>query len=375
MAKVYQKQGAQMVAGRRPWCIDWTDAGGKRHREQTDAQTKADAEAILRAKLSRNARCEILGVTNPEAVKPILFKVFFDETYLKDLAPRVRPSTYTRAECLAKHVLPFFGGLTLRAVNAGHVEEFRRKRSAADPKPSAAELNRERSLLSAVFNMAFRHGLVDVNQVARVRPLREDNALDRWLTPQEVERILDKAEEWVRPLVVFAVNTGLRVGELCALRWEDVESNPGFIRVGAESKGHKARYVPINSAVREVLKARSRHIGPAGAVPWVFTNPHRLEAYRPDSVYHSFKDAVEAADIEGPDDVKFHTTRHTFASWLIQAGVPIAEVQQYLGHSSDTMTRRYAHLAPATGKRNALEVLVGNGTNPAPILDRKAEAL
>ncbi len=62
----------------------------------------------------------------------------------------------------------------------------------------------------------------------------------------------------------------------------------------------------------------------------------------------------------------FHTTRHTFASWLIQAGVPLAEVEQYLGHSSDHMVRRYAHLAPAReGNRDRLEILAGLGTNQA----------
>ena len=79
------------------------------------------------------------------------------------------------------------------------------------------------------------------------------------------------------------------------------------------------------------------------------------------SVSHAFKEAVRAAakwlrankrtrDARRIQKASFHTLRHTFASWLIQAGVPIAKVQQYLGHSSGHMTRRYAHLAPSTFK-------------------------
>jgi len=375
MARVFQKTGGPTVAGRKPWFIDWVDAGGKRHKARTDAQTKAEAEAILRAKLSMNAKCEIMGTTDPTLVTPVLFSEFFEKEYLPVLESRVREGTYTRAVGLGKHVLPVFGSLTLRAINAGHIEGYMRKRAGADPLPAPATINRERSLLSAVLNTAFRRGLIDVNPVGRVRPLREDNAKDRWLTPQEVQAIIEKGEEWIRPFILFAVNTGMRIGEICALRWQDLDSNPGFVRVGVESKSHKPRYIPINSASKEILEGQTRYVGPKGPVPWVFCNGKFLDAYRPNSVYHDFKEAVRAVAAElrekgketDIDEVTFHTTRHTFASWLIQKGVPIAEVQQYLGHSSDAMTRRYAHLAPTTARRNALEILVPK-VGPIPVL-------
>ena len=76
------------------------------------------------------------------------------------------------------------------------------------------------------------------------------------------------------------------------------------------------------------------------------------------------------------ESATFHTLRHTFASWAIQRGVPIAEVQQYLGHSSDHMTRRYAHLAcAARERRNTLEILVGDGTHLAHSLAPPSRAL
>jgi len=176
----------------------------------------------------------------------------------------------------------------------------------------------------------------------------------------------------------LAAHTGMREGEICVLKREDLEASPGYIRVDKQtSKSHKTRYIPINSVARGVIDVQTRRIGPKGLVPWVLPNPRFLGPYKPTSVSHYFKAAAEAAAKEEekknhPDKAArlrkatFHTLRHTFASWLIQAGVPIAEVQGYLGHSSDVMTRRYAHLArPDKGKRNSLDILVEVGRIPA----------
>jgi integrase len=176
----------------------------------------------------------------------------------------------------------------------------------------------------------------------------------------------------------MGIHTGLRLSEICNLTWGDVDLERGFIRVGQESKSHKPRYVPINSVVRAILEGHAPRFGPSGPVPQVFVNPRRRHAYRAKSVSHDFKKAVRKlaqewkkkgrhSEAESLRQVSFHSTRHTFASWLIQRGVPPAEIQQYLGHSSDTMTRRYAHLAPAMARGNTLEILIArpNGVSVA----------
>lgn len=392
MARVFQKLRGGTVAGRKPWFIDWTDAGGRRHRVRTDSQTKSEAEAVLRARLSDNARCEILGTLDSGLIKPVLFQEFYEKQYLPYAQTRLRTSSDSRLEYLAKRILPYFGGLTLRSISARQIEEYMQKRSQAGSKPAPATINKERSLLSAVLNTACRRCLIDVNPVSRVRPLRENNIKDRWLTTEEVSAIIEKAEPWVRAFILFAVNTGLRVGEICSLRWNDIDSNPGFVRIGEESKGRKIRYVPLNSAAKAAIDTQSRHMvrnpesGRPIPVPFIFVNARFKDAYRPKSVYHSFVAAVRAVaddllangrDAEPLAGITFHTLRHTFASWVIQRGIPLAEVQQYLGHSSDVTTRRYAHLAPATSRRNALEVLVPAqvGTFPAPKIDSERKAL
>lgn len=382
MAKVYQKSGGPTVAGRKPWFIDWFDVGGRRHRERTDATTKAEAEALLRVKLSENTKAEILGVQSTDGVKPIAFAAFFERQYLPYIQTRVRPSTYKRKEQLGKHLVKAFGSFNLRSIDAGQIERFIEARSKSDPKPSPAEVNRERSLLSSIMNTAFRRGLVDINQVSRVRPLREENQKDLWLTRDEVEAILGKAEAWMRPIIILGVHMGMREAEVSNLGWPDVDHSPGWVRVGHESKSGKPRFIPINRAALAALQGQTRHIGPAGRIAWVFVNPDSIgpgksaKPFNRFSVCHAFKRAALAAakELMGKGDSAtadrlsastFHTTRHTFASWSIQAGIPLAEVQQYLGHSTDTMTRRYAHLAPASKeRRNALEALVVDDANP-----------
>jgi len=382
LSKIFRDPRMTNVSGKPAWCITYKALDGKRHRERTDALTREEAEAILRRRMSELAQAKGLGLHSLDHLKPVQFEPFFRKEYLPAAESRVRPSTFQRKLQLSRHVLPFFGPLALRTINAGHIERYIEQRRRAKPRRGAtvspAEINAERALVSAVMSAAFRRGHIDLNPVARVRPLREDNARDRWLTPSEMEAILDMADPWVRPFIVMGVHTGLRLSEICNLAWSDVDFERGFLRVGHESKSHKVRYVPLNSVSGGVLESQKRCFGPSGPVAQVFVNPRRTTPYRSKSVSHDFKKAVrrlaqewnrrgrrsEAQSLEG---VTFHTTRHTFASWLIQRGIPEAGIQQYLGHSSNTMTRRYAHLAPATARRGALEILVNDPQVSAPV--------
>jgi len=353
--------------GTATWFLDYQDAGGRRQTVACEAQTKAQAEALLSTKQSDNHKAAILGRQSTDGIKPVAFKTFFDDTYMDCSKERVRESTQTRKEQLGKHLVAFFGLTPLRAINAGSVTDFMTKR--AKDGASVSERNRERALLSNIMAEAFRRELVDVNPVARVRPLRERNQRDLWLRPEDVTWLLKYAETWVKPFIIFACYTGLRLSELVNLVWAALEHSPGFVRVGSESKGGRTRFVPLRQEAKDVLKGLSRHIGETGEVPWVFYNARRKQPYRGNSVYHSFKRAAELAasklDQQGQTEAAgrlrkacFHTLRHTFASWSIQGGeLTDSEVQQYLGHSSDSMTRRYAHLECATVKQGGLDSL------------------
>jgi integrase len=197
--------------------------------------------------------------------------------------------------------------------------------------------------------MAKRWGLLDRNPVEDVKKFREDNARDRVLSPEEESDILDQAPDFVRPIITLAANTGMRLGEIVNLKWTDVDRKDGaavlggFIRVGAESKGHRARHIPINAVVKELLDAQKPVETEKGFVPHIFVNVRFKKHYEPSSVYNSFKAAAGRARVGG---VCFHTLRHTAVSRMVAAGIPDRIIMRIVGHTTANMVSRYAHLAP-----------------------------
>jgi integrase len=129
---------------------------------------------------------------------------------------------------------------------------------------------------------------------------------------------------------------------MLGLEWSRVDlQNLQLYLEGRHTKAGKRRTVPLNAVARSALLNQARfRADQCPAVPWVFCN---REGERIPSVKRSFATACEKAGIE---DFRFHDLRHTCAAWLVQAGVPLPEVRDMLGHSTIRMTERYAHLAP-----------------------------
>lgn len=141
----------------------------------------------------------------------------------------------------------------------------------------------------------------------------------------------------LRPMVLISLNTGLRRGELFALRWADVDLDTGILTVrGATSKGGKARWIPLSAQALDTFRAWRAQTDSAGLV---FASDNG-KAY--DNVNSSWRAVLIAAEITG---FTWHDMRHTFASKLVSAGVSLFQVQSLLGHSSPQMSTRYAHLA------------------------------
>jgi integrase len=142
----------------------------------------------------------------------------------------------------------------------------------------------------------------------------------------------------------------MRQGEVLHLKWADVDFEQKIVRV-ARSKNHRTRYIPMNRALVALLEAIDHFTGKDGPNPFVFVN-HKSETRFVD-IGHRFGRVTRRA---GYNDVSFHTLRHTFASRLAQAGVPLNTIRELLGHGSMVMTMRYAHLAP-NNLREAVELL------------------
>jgi integrase len=197
--------------------------------------------------------------------------------------------------------------------------------------------------------------------VHRVKMFKVDNARIRFLSATEIMELLAacdhvsmfkngktevKKQDHLKPIIIFALNTGCRKSEILSLKWDQVDLIHGFINL-TKTKNGESRQIPINDVLRVMLKGLIRRLD----VPWVFYNPETGTRFT--DCTHSFYTACKKAGIQ---DFHFHDLRHTFASHLVMGGVDLTTVSRLMGHKSLAMTLRYAHLAP-DHLANAVNVL------------------
>jgi len=203
-----------------------------------------------------------------------------------------------------------------------------------------ATLNRFRAAVSAIFTLAQRDGKVLTNPARLVHLERENNARVRFLTDDEEMRVRQVIREVAparEPDFDLALHTGLRKAEQYSLRWVDVDLLNGVLTV-QRGKGNKRRHVPINFDARAALAKLRQHDNASGLV---CAGGLGADGYW--ATHNWFEGALRAAHV---NNFRWHDLRHTFASRLRMAGVDLATIADLLGHTTMTMTRRYAHLAP-----------------------------
>ena len=276
-------------------------------------------------------------------------------------------------QSLAKHFAHLYDR-DLSSISRADFDAFKVKRLTAKVHP--ATVNRDLDRIKAALSAATHWELLPANPLAGVKRIKRDiEERVRYLAPGE-ERALrttlerrdatararrESGNAWraarseallpplgaysdhITPMVLLALNTGLRRGELVQLTWPDIDL-PGkrlTVRAGYGKSG-KTRHLPLNSEALQMLKAyRKQHDGKG-----------RLFAIA--GIGKAWERLMTAADIE---DFRFHDLRHTFASKLVMAGVDLNTVRELLGHGDIKMTLRYAHLAPEH-KSAAVEKLV-----------------
>ena len=218
-----------------------------------------------------------------------------------------------------------------------------------------------------------------LKRVRHVKLLPENNRWLRYLSKKECKALINACSPHLRPIVITALNTGMRKEEILSLEWErHIDLRHGFIFLDKTKNGER-RETPINQTLREALQGIVRRIDS----PFAFVDK---EGKRFQDVKRSFATALKKAEVErcpecnqerqktdtkepgncpscgvkmerrGIKDFRFHDLRHTFASHLVMAGIDITTVKELLGHKTLTTTLRYAHLAPAH-KVKAVEAL------------------
>ena len=244
----------------------------------------------------------------------------------------------------AHHLKDFFAGQDMTQLRGRDVQGYvvHRRQFVTD-----STINRELSVLSAAINYARLEFEWHIpNPVSRRKPKQAESRV-RWITRAEAAALLHKADmepnaAHLGDFISLALHTGCRKQELLGLEWSRADFRENLIYLeGRNTKNGKRRSIPLNQLARSALMKRLRFR--AEYCPdsdWVFA--HR-DGTRIKDVKRAFATACERAGIE---DFRIHDLRHTCAAWLVSAGAPLSEVRDLLGHSSVTMTEKYAHLAP-----------------------------
>jgi integrase len=335
------------------WYVDFC-FGGKRIR-QVGGFTKEQARNTL-AKLRIEMLDEKLGFKKP-ASEDIPFATFADElleTYCKQ-----NKKSWRNDEQHLEKFKKFFKGDTLRSIGPEKVERYKAERKA-EVTPST--VNRGLACLKTLFNKAVEWGRLDVSPVRNVKKFKEPKGRERILSPEEIRRLIANACDWLRPIIIVALNTGMRRNEILSLRWRNIDLVKLYISI-EDSKSGKPRTIPINMAVYEALLALPHES------EFVFYNSKSNNHYvDTKTAFHATcknaKSDTKDENDKGIVGVRFHDLRHTAATKMIEAGVDLVTVSKILGHASIQMTMRYAHPTPEN-IRKAVERL-GEMINPKP---------
>lgn len=311
-----------------------------RYRKRSPLNTRQgaqDYEATLRQKLARG---EPLS-PRKEYSNEITFREFA-QTWLKLYVKTNNRLSEQRSKNykLNRHILPFFGELPLGDLDELRVENYKAKKLHEGLSPKSI------NNLLTIINTCLRHAAAwkRITQCPKIRWLRVRPPKMSFFGFEETRRLLASAEQEILwgPMILCAVRTGLRFGELIGLRWEDVNWEQGSINVvrsvvcGVEDspKNNRTRAVPMSQDLAASFRNRAR---PSGRVFLLSNNQ------APD--YYSARQALQRiCDRAGLPRVGWHCLRHTFASHLVMRAVPLKVVQELLGHSSIEMTLRYSHL-------------------------------
>jgi integrase len=355
MARVYRDFRRHPGIGQTFWRIDYVDATGVRRRVRTPATTKELAQKILRKKLDEVELAKIHGLP---AIEQMVFNDFMPE-YLNHVKAVRAQTSQVRVQSFVKVLGRTFGTRILSKIRSGDVQRWvdarsqEKKRGGKTIKP--ATVVSEFVCLSAIFREAKKRSYVYDNPCRGVTLPRVNNKITRCLTDEQEKRLLAACSECFRPIVVTALFSGMRLGEILDLRWGDVDLDTGILTV-VHGKGEKMRHIPMVPELKEALGAIDRTVSADGAAsPWIFNNPETGTRW-----VDTKKQWARALRISGIREFRFHDLRHTFASRLVQRGVPLKAVQELLGHADIKMTMRYAHLAQSD-LRDAVSVLSSGG--------------
>jgi len=314
------------------WYIDYY-CDGRRIREPA-SKKEAEAREMLEARKTDIKR----GEFRLPSKKKTSFEKFAIE-YLE--YAKINKRSWNRDKVILGHLAPHFKGMTLPKINPKHIEDYKRNRLK---KVKPVTINRELALLKFMFSLAGKWKYINENPVKGVQFFQETQYIMRVLNETEIKRLVNASKGYLKAIILMALNTAMRKGEILNLRWNDVDFYKEYICI-KETKSNVIRKIPMNLVVMATLKSIER------TGDYVFSSRKTGKPYA--DIFHHFKATCKSVGIE---DLRFHDLRHTAATLMVTKGIDLVTVSKILGHADIKMTMRYAHPTPEN-KRNAVNAL------------------
>lgn len=339
--------------GRMAFRVRYQQDGRKRSHTLGDARLLTVAEARDKA---RTALRKVIAGGDPKAMDlPVdgpTIEYFYTQQYLPYVKSYKR-SWDTDETMIRNHLLPAIGGRAMGSLIPPDIADL--MASMKTRGYAAGTINRMLVLLRYGYTLALRWRIegIECNPAKELKNLKEDNKIERYLTSGQTTRLLEAVRasqnEQLADIVAFLLFTGARKREVLDAKWQDIDWQQKLWRI-PKTKSGKVRHVPLSSGALRVLQGARGEAIPG--VEHIFANPRTGQPYV--SIFYSWDAARNEA---GLPELRIHDLRHSFASFLVNAGRSLYEVQELLGHADIRTTSRYAHLSRER-LREAVEVVM-----------------
>lgn len=325
----------------------------ERYRKKSPDNTLAGGknyEALLRQRLARGEPID--GFMKKEKTFPYYrdFAKEFFERYAKinNKLSEIR----TKQSVLKAYLIPYFGKIKLDKITAYEIERFKAEKQAKGL--SNKYINNLLCILSKSLSVAEEWELLEKRP--KIKRLKVPPQKFDYLSIEESEILINQANGFIKDMIILALHTGLRFGELIALTWDDINFKENVLTVSksvsrgylGSPKNNKIRHIPLNNILTSMLANRKLIDNNILIFPNKVGNYQIQERCRT-WLHRICKEA-------GLRKIGWHTFRHTFASRLAENGISMRTIQELLGHSDTNTTMRYAHLSPLV-LREAIKTL------------------
>jgi site-specific recombinase XerD len=283
------------------------------------------------------------------------------EDYLRYTKANKASSTTRRELDVIKSISSYFGNIPLSNINTQMIESYKAERLENGLKPTG--VNRELATIKFLLNKAVNWNYLTSNPAKPVKLLRLPKTPAKFLSTDEIGKLIEHASTWLKPILIVLRNTGVRLHELLNLRWSDLDFKNKRVLIRS-SKTNNYRVMPMNQELYQTLLWLRDHyplphmdrIVPREDCQkeYIFCMP---DGSKLESIKKSFNNACKKAGIKASP----HTLRHSFASHLVMSGVDLVSIKELLGHTQISTTMVYARLSPSY-KASTVEKLPWNKT-------------